>query len=77
MRTMYLDILDSPSDGLEQTLIQIKRDIIRTYPNIPLFRKDSEGYLDLEKLLIAYCKYDRCIGYVQGMNFIMGSLMYY
>ena len=77
MKSMYLGILESPNDGLDQTLVQIKRDIIRTYPNHPLFRKDSEGYLTLEKLLIAYCKYDRCIGYVQGMNFIMGSLMFY
>lgn len=77
MKKMYEGILNSPSDGLEQSIIQIKRDINRTYPNQDLFKKDSKGYQTLESLLITYWKYDRCIGYVQGMNFIMGSLMYH
>lgn len=77
MRSMYEGILDSPEDDLEQNIIQIRRDINRTYPHHPMFKKDSTGFKALETLLIAYCKYDRCIGYVQGMNFIMGSLMYH
>lgn len=77
MKQMYEGILESPDDGLEQSIIQIKRDVNRTYPTHPLFKSDSPGFKTLENLLIAYSKYDRCIGYVQGMNFIMGSLMYH
>jgi hypothetical protein len=77
MKSMYEGIAGSTSEDLEQSIIQIKRDINRTYPTHPMFQKDSEGYKALEELLINYCKYDRCIGYVQGMNFIMGSIMYH
>lgn len=77
MKSMYEGILDSPTDGLEHSLIQIKRDINRTYPTHVFFKKDSEGYNILEDLLVSYCKYDRGISYVQGMNFIMGSLLYH
>ena len=31
----------------------------------------------LKNVLTAYAKYDRQIGYVQGMNFIVGSLLYH
>ncbi|CAI2382634.1 unnamed protein product [Moneuplotes crassus] len=77
MKSMYEGIKDSPTDGLEHSIIQIKRDINRTYPNQDFFKKDTEGYMMLESLLTSYCKYDRSIGYVQGMNFIMGSLLYH
>jgi hypothetical protein len=59
MKSMYEGILYSPTDGLEQSIIQIKRDINRTYPSYPLFKQDSLGFKALEDLLIAYCKYDR------------------
>ena len=77
MKEMYEGIVQSTTEGLEQSIIQIKRDINRTYPTHPLFKSDSERFNTLEKLLITYWKYDRCIGYVQGMNFIMGCLMYH
>lgn len=54
MKKMYEGILNSPSDGLEQSIIQIKRDINRTYPIHELFKKDSKGYKVLESLLITY-----------------------
>lgn len=59
MKSMYEGILGSPTDGLEQSIIQIKRDINRTYPNHPLFKQGSLGFKSLEDLLVAYCKYDR------------------
>lgn len=59
MKSMYEGILESPTDGLEQSIIQIKRDINRTYPNHPLFKQGSLGFKSLEDLLVAYCKYDR------------------
>lgn len=31
----------------------------------------------LERVLNAFAKYDPQIGYVQGMNFIVGSLLYH
>jgi len=31
----------------------------------------------MENVLIAYSKYDTQVGYVQGMNFVVGALLYH
>mmetsp|Transcript_7110 Transcript_7110/g.6306 ORF Transcript_7110/g.6306 Transcript_7110/m.6306 type:complete len:114 (-) Transcript_7110:785-1126(-) len=54
MKSMYEAIRDSPTDALEDSFIQIKRDINRTYPNYTFFKTDSEGYRMLETLLRTY-----------------------
>ena len=35
------------------------------------------GQYLLERVLTSICKYDPRIGYVQGMNFIVGALLYH
>lgn len=35
----------------------------------------GEGQQALSRVLLAFSKYDSTIGYVQGMNFIVGSLL--
>ena len=37
--------------------------------------KTGEGQKSLGRVLLAFSKYDNTIGYVQGMNFIVGSLL--
>ncbi len=57
--------------------IQIKRDLNRTYPGCPYFSEGGPGQPEMERVLTAYAKYDAQIGYVQGMNFIVGALLYH
>ena len=59
--------------GSEQ---QIKRDLKRSFPHDEFFRS-SEGREKLERVLHAFAKYETKVGYVQGMNFIAGSLLYH
>ena len=35
------------------------------------------GQNEMERVLVAYSKYDTQIGYVQGMNFIVGALLFH
>ena len=39
--------------------------------------KTGEGQLSLQRVLCAFSRYDSGIGYVQGMNFIVGSLLWH
>ena len=64
-------------DSKSSDILQIKRDLNRSFPNCPYYAKDSAGQIILERLLISICKYDPKIGYVQGMNYVMGSLLYH
>jgi len=39
--------------------------------------KTNQGLTELENLLTTFIKYNTSLGYVQGMNFIAGSLLYH
>ena len=41
------------------------------------FAENSPGQAQLERVLVTCTKYDPKIGYVQGMNFIVGALLYH
>jgi len=56
---------------------QIKRDLNRTFPDCPFFFENAEGQIMLQRVLTSLCKYDPSIGYVQGMNFVVGTLLYH
>lgn len=60
-----------------QDLIQIRRDLNRTFPTCTFYAEGGVGQQMLEHVLISICKYDPKIGYVQGMNFIVGALLYH
>ena len=57
--------------------MQIKRDLNRTFPNCAFYAEKEVGQEQMERVLITICKYDPKIGYVQGMNFIVGALLYH
>lgn len=56
------------------SLMQIERDLGRTFPRHPYFRKQDgvgKGHERLKRVLIAFSNFEREVCYVQGMNFIV------
>ncbi|OEH79440.1 TBC domain-containing protein [Cyclospora cayetanensis] len=53
----------------------IELDVNRTFPSIPFFKK--EGQNALRRVLQAFAVFDPEVGYVQGMNFVVGALLYH
>ena len=54
----------------------IERDLGRTFPNHVLFRdQDGIGQTKLRNILHAYACIDPEVGYVQGMGFLVGTLL--
>jgi TBC1 domain family member 10 len=63
---------------LEPDMIsQIDKDVNRTFPKQQCFAENSLGIQVLTRLLLTYTKYANHVGYVQGMNFVCGSLLYH
>eukprot|EP00826_Nyctotherus_ovalis_P064710 TRINITY_DN9498_c0_g2_i1.p4 TRINITY_DN9498_c0_g2~~TRINITY_DN9498_c0_g2_i1.p4 ORF type:complete len:109 (+),score=19.61 TRINITY_DN9498_c0_g2_i1:415-741(+) len=44
---------------------------------MPLFIEGGVGQQQLERALLTFAKYDPEIGYVQGMNFVVGALLFH
>lgn len=55
---------------------QIELDLKRTYPD-EIYFNTRVGEDSLRRVLTAYCKYDPNLGYVQGMNYIVGALLWH
>ena len=53
---------------------QIEKDLIRTFPNHPLYTT-HEGISSLRRVLTAFAVHNPTIGYCQSMNFICGLLL--
>ncbi len=51
------------------------KDLDRTFPHLKHFGKGKDGYLQLERLLRTVSIYYKKLGYVQGMNFVVGSIL--
>ncbi len=58
-------------------MLQIDRDLERTFPMNANFSKEGACYPKLRNVLIAFANYDKQVDYVQGINFIAGSLLYH
>ncbi len=78
-KALYEAVARSEPDkaGVSQDWVQIQRDLNRSFPNCPLFAENKAGQRQLERVLMTFTKYDPKIGYVQGMNFIVGALLYH
>ena len=64
----------------EQSLLQIKKDLYRTFPDHKAYQMTMAGTTDitqLKNILRAIVKRNPGIGYVQGMNFMVGSLFHH
>jgi len=56
----------------------IRKDITRTFPAHEFFIEEKKERLQhLENVLRAYAIFDPEVGYTQGMNFLVGTLIYY
>lgn len=53
------------------------RDVPRTFPNSDPFTSKPDGSHPLFRVLNNFAKYDRSVGYVQGMNFIAAALLHH
>eukprot|EP00210_Caulerpa_lentillifera_P008110 g7744.t1 len=54
----------------------IEKDLDRTFPNFELFTIRN-GQQSMKSILHAYAAYDPEVGYCQGMNFLVGLLLFY
>ena len=74
---LYKDLCNFKDDlgELNRSDIQIERDVGRTFPRVNGFQQNGKGQEMLSRVLSAFSNYDNNIGYVQGMNFIVGSLL--
>ena len=71
-----MNLIGVDTQNLSGSEDQIEKDISRTFPHSEIFmNKTGEGQKSLGRVLLAFSKYDSAIGYVQGMNFIVGSLL--
>ena len=61
----------------EETKAQIERDLTRTFPEFEFFRDSGRGTSKLRRVLTAFANYDSSVDYVQGMNFIVASLLFH
>lgn len=72
--TVYLQLLRKKINDDVEGLIE--RDLARTFPTHALFRDaDGAGQTSLRNILHAYAVIDPEVGYVQGMGFIVGTLL--
>ena len=58
--------------------LQIGKDVARTLSDLNLWTEDlNAGNNKLFNVLKAYANYDNEVSYVQGMNYIVGMLLFY
>ena len=75
-KELFQSLNDQPIDNnLEQVIL---KDIDRTFPQCTFFKeKYGGGQRQLYKVLANYSKYNKDVGYVQGMGFITAVLLTY
>ncbi|OII71941.1 TBC domain-containing protein [Cryptosporidium ubiquitum] len=73
--------IDLTDDGVvnriftNRVMNSIYMDVCRTYPSIPYFKLEGKSYLS--KILLIYSLMDIDVGYVQGMNFLVGCILWH
>ena len=56
----------------------ISKDISRTLSDLQMWREDlSAGNNKLFNVLKAYANHDNEVSYVQGLNYVVGMMLYY
>ena len=76
VKDLYQKLDNDPMDKeIEEIII---RDLDRTFPNCSFFKdKYGNGQRKLLKVLSNYSKYNKQVGYIQGMGFICALLLTY
>ncbi|KAH8581689.1 tbc domain-containing [Cryptosporidium sp. chipmunk genotype I] len=73
--------IDLTADGVinrifsNRVMNSIYMDVCRTYPSISYFKYEGKSYLS--KILLIYSLMDIDVGYVQGMNFLVGCILWH
>lgn len=58
--------------------MMISKDVSRTLSELKMWREDMEcGNNKLFNVLKAYANYDNEVGYVQGLNYVVGLMLYF
>ena len=63
----------------------IEKDLLRTFPQVPQFAFNTDDFTEIQspmyyrlrRVLSTFTYFDHTIGYMQGMNFIVATLMYH
>ncbi len=78
-RKEYLSLKAAVAENLRTSqVVQIDKDLDRTFPQNFFFGKGQEGREQLKELLqILALKYQGILGYVQGMNFLVANFLYH
>ena len=72
---MYGKLVEMPNPEAEA---MISRDVSRTLGDLKLWQEDLyAGNNKLFNVLKAYANYDNEVSYVQGMNYIVGLMLYF
>lgn len=72
---LYQKLLEFDNEEAEK---QIDKDVERTMSELNLWREDSSGGNNkLYNVLKAYANYDNEVGYVQGINYLVGLFLFY
>ena len=76
VKNLYQNLENEPiKEDLETVII---KDLDRTFPLCQFFReKYGNGQRKLYKVLLAYSKYNKNVGYVQGMGFLAAVFLIY
>ncbi|GAA5880751.1 hypothetical protein JCM1840_007424 [Sporobolomyces johnsonii] len=72
---LYQELLVSPRDDEQPCLKQIDMDCHRTFPTNVFFAGNGPGVAKLRNVLVAYSRRNPRIGYCQGMNNLVATLL--
>lgn len=65
------------TEGKEMSYELIATDVARTFPSYAFFQKECPMHDELQILLESFCFFRPMVGYVQGMSYLAGHLMFY
>lgn len=72
---MFFKLLEFENPDAEH---MISKDISRTLSDLQMWREDLKaGNNKLFNVLKAYANYDNEVSYVQGLNYVVGMMLYY
>lgn len=71
----YAEILSVHADDQSPVMAEIEKDVSRTFPGNVFFGGDGPGVAKLRRVLTAYSWHNPAVGYCQGMNMLVATLL--
>jgi Rab-GTPase-TBC domain len=72
---IYSELIEIQKTAQSSEIHQIDLDLDRTFPYIKYF--DDKRKLALRRILVCISLYEPLVGYVQGMNFLVGAILWH